>query len=162
MSSLYTLNANFIQLQRMMEDDIIDEETFKDTLESIEMEIEDKAEGYAIIMRQLTDEADALKKEMDRLKTRKTTIESNVTRLKESLFASIELTGNTKFKTKLFSFNVRNNAPSTSIPDESLIPRKYKIKQPDKVDKKAVLDALKNGNKVRGAWIKRTRSLTIK
>jgi len=146
----------------MMEDEVIDEETFKDTLESIEMSIEDKAEGYAIVMQQLSDEANSLDKESKRLKAKEAVIKNNVDRLKMSLFDSMELTGKTKFKTKLFSFNIRTNGGSTLIPDESLIPKKYLIAQPSKIDRKAILDALKSGAKVKGASLKHSRSLIIK
>jgi len=162
MSSLYELNKDFMLLQFMMEDEVIDEETFKDTLESIEMSIEDKAEGYAIVMQQLSDEANSLDKESKRLKAKEAVIKNNVDRLKMSLFDSMELTGKTKFKTKLFSFNIRTNGGSTLIPDESLIPKKYLIAQPSKIDRKAILDALKSGAKVKGASLKHSRSLIIK
>ena len=50
-----------------------------------------------------------------------------------------------KFKTKLFSFNIQKNAPSVKVEVEELLPKKYLIPQPDKVDKKQLLKDLKAG-----------------
>lgn len=159
---LYKINNKFMHLQNLLEDDVIDEETYKDTLESIDLELEDKAEGYAIIMKNYENEVENLDKEIKRLQSRKTVAQNKHDRLKESLFASMELTGKTKFRTKLFSFNVRNNSPSVNVLNEEEVPKDYWKSQPDKLDKKKILEDLKNDKSVDGAIMQRTRSLIIK
>ena len=53
MSNLYELTNNYETLLNMLYDEDADEEMILDTLESIEGEIEDKADGYAKIIREL-------------------------------------------------------------------------------------------------------------
>jgi hypothetical protein len=46
MSKLYELTGNYLRLQDMAAEGILDEATFRDTLASIEGDISDKADGY--------------------------------------------------------------------------------------------------------------------
>lgn len=50
-----------------------------------------------------------------------------------------------KFKTTLFSFNIQKNFKTVKVEVEELLPKKYLIKQPDKVNRKQLLDDLKAG-----------------
>ena len=50
-----------------------------------------------------------------------------------------------KFKTTLFSFNIQKNPKTVEVEVEELLPKKYLIKQPDKVNRKQLLDDLKAG-----------------
>ena len=51
MSALYELTGFFLELMDMLEDEECDEQCIMDTLESVEYEIEDKADGYAKIIK---------------------------------------------------------------------------------------------------------------
>ena len=53
MSNLYELKNNYEEVLNMLYQDDIDEQMVLDTLESIEGDIEDKAENYAKIIREL-------------------------------------------------------------------------------------------------------------
>ena len=64
MSNLYKLNEAWQELVNMLYQDDVDEQMVLDTLESIEGEIEDKADGYAKIIRELEAMRDAKKEEM--------------------------------------------------------------------------------------------------
>ena len=44
MANIYELTNDFLELLNMLEDEEVDEEVIMDTLESIEYEIEDKAD----------------------------------------------------------------------------------------------------------------------
>ena len=139
MSHLYELTGNFQQLWEMADDPEMDPDTWQDTIEAIDMEIEDKADGYAKIITQLTADAEGLEKEEKRLYARRKAIENSVKRLKENLQQSMEVTGKTKFKTDLFSFNVQKNAPSLVLDvPENEVPKEYLIPQAPKVDKAAM------------------------
>ena len=50
---LYELTGQFLELLDMLEDEEVDEQVIMDTLESVEYEIEDKADGYAKIIKAL-------------------------------------------------------------------------------------------------------------
>jgi hypothetical protein len=50
----------------------------------------------------------------------------------------------------------------TNILDESLVPAEFKIPQPDKIDKKAIKDAIENGQAIEGAEIVINESVRIR
>ena len=60
--TLYELTGQFLEVNEMAENGEIDEETMQDTLESIECEIEVKAENYAKVIRNLESDMESLKK----------------------------------------------------------------------------------------------------
>ena len=64
MSNLYILNDDWQELVNMLYQYDVDDQLVLDTLESIEGEIEDKADGYAKIIRELEAMRDAKKEEM--------------------------------------------------------------------------------------------------
>jgi len=162
MSTLYELTNDWMQLLHMLEDGA-DEDVINDTLEGLDYEIEQKADGYAKVIRALEADAAAYKTEIDRMTDRKRTIENNIDRMKKNLQATMELTGKTKFKTDLFSFNVQNNAPSVVIDAEDVndIPIEYLIVEA-KVDKKKIATDIKAGVDLHFAHLEQSRSLRIR
>lgn len=109
MPTMYELTADYKTVLEMMYDTEIDPQIIADTLESITAEIEVKAENTAIIMKELDAEAAKLKAEEQRLNARRKVYENRVANLKQGLFDAMKLTGKTKFKTDLFSFNITKN-----------------------------------------------------
>ena len=164
--TLYELTNDYMELLQMAEDPDIDEQAFMDTLEGIEGALEDKADNYAKIMRMLDGDALAIREEERRLEARRKTVENNIKRMKQSLQTMMELTGKTKFKTQLFSFNVQNNPASVVMdePDVANIPERFlKYKDPE-IDRKAIKDAIKAGDEdaMDIAHLEQTRGLRIK
>lgn len=156
---LYDLSAAYQQIQSMIEDG---QEGLEDTLHSLNDAIEDKAVGYAKIIRNLEGQAKAIKDEESRLADRRKSLENNVKRLKESLEQNMIDTGIKKLKTELFSFNIQKNNPSVGVLNESAIPRKYFIYQDPLLNKKSILADIKDGKEVPGVEIKQGESLRIK
>ena len=109
MPTMYELTADYKTVLDMMYDTEIDPQTITDTLESITAEIEIKAENTAIIINELSAEAAKIKAEEQRLNARRKVYENRVSNLKQGLFDAMKLTGKTKFKTDLFSFNIAKN-----------------------------------------------------
>lgn len=145
MSSLYQLSEEYQELMSMALDPDVDPEALADTLEGIEGEIENKADGYAKVMRNLDADASAIKEEIARLTERKKRIEANVDRMKKSLETAMRLTGKTKFKTSLFSFNIAKNPASLKIDNPDRIPAEFLIPQDPKIDTVGIKKELKEG-----------------
>ena len=160
--TLYELTEDYMNLLELAEDPDIDEQAFTDTLEGIDGALEDKAEGYAKVIRTLESDAAACDAEAKRLKTKKQVIDNNIKRMKQALQMAMEATGKTKFKTPLFSFNIQKNGYSVSILDESKIPDKYLIPQEPQVDKRAIVADLKGGEQYSWAELVQTKSLRIR
>lgn len=141
--TLYELTEEYKQLLAFAEDPDVDPQVLADTMEGLGGEIEDKADGYAKVMKQLEADAAALKNEIDRLTVRKRSIENNIDRLKDTLKMAMIMTNKTKFKTELFSFGIQKN-PKKVVLDKDLaeIPTEWLIQQEPKVDKAAIKAAL--------------------
>ena len=164
MSTLYELTNEWMMLMEMAEDPDIEEDVFMDTLEGIEGEIEMKADGYAKVIRQLEHDAEACGVEAKRFTEKKKFLENKIDRMKKSLQGAMELTGKTKFKTELFSFNVQNNPASVIVEaDIKDIPERYLKPVDPKIDKELMKKDLKAGANLDGvAHLVQTRGLRIK
>lgn len=108
-NSLYNLTADYEHVLNMLYDDEYDEQTVIDTLDSIEGAIEDKADGYAMIIRMVDADIESIKAEEARLASRRIALENKKKRMKGNLYEAMKTVGKPKFKTSLFSFGIRKN-----------------------------------------------------
>ena len=165
MSTLYELTNDYMNLLEMAEDPDIDLQAFADTLEALDGELEMKAEGYAKAIRIIEGNIAARKAEAKRLTSGATTMENNIKRMKQALQYAMEATGKTKFKTALFSFGIQKN-PAAVVMDEGYIeniPERFLIPQDPVIDKRAIKEALKNGEDLEGiAHLEQGESLRIR
>ena len=125
MSSLYELTNNHETVLNMLYDENVDEQMILDTLESIDGEIEDKADGYAKIIKELEARRDARKIEAKRLTDSATLFDNRIKRLKQSLFNTMKQTGKTKFATELFTFNIAKNGGKQALTIDGEVPEEY-------------------------------------
>ena len=163
--TLYELTDEYKTLLQMAEDPETDPEVLADTMEALEGEIEDKADGYAIVMKELEASEQKIKNEVDRLNARRLSIANNIRLMKLRLQESMLATGKTKFKTDLFSFGIQKNPPSVVMDEQYLenIPEKYLVQQDPVIDKKKIKEDLKAGVDLEGiAHLAQTESLRIR
>jgi len=104
---LYELSQAYQNLLDMQDE--LDKQTFADTLESIQDEIEYKAENTAKMIRAMEAETKALKEEEERLARRRKTIESRIRWLKEYLIENLEMAGKDRNKRKTFICSYTKN-----------------------------------------------------
>ncbi len=160
--TLYELTGQYLLLLQMAEDPEVDPEVLSDTMEGLSGEIEEKADGYAKVMKTLEGESETIKKEIDRLTARRNSIDSNIARIKNSLESAMRTTGNTKFKTDFFSFNIQKNPPSLDVIDDTKVPKQFFVPQPDKLDRKSALAYIKEHGDQEWGAIKQGESLRIR
>lgn len=146
MSTLYELTAEWQALLEMAQDPEIEPEVLADTMEAIEGEIEVKADGYAMAMKELRMISDGLKAEATRMTNKYKAIDNHIDAMKDRLQQAMIATGKTKFKTKLFSFGIQNTAPSVVIDDPAKLPIRYMVPQEPKIDKAQLKKDLKEGD----------------
>lgn len=139
-----------------------DSEAIKDTLESVNEAIDDKAENTAKVIRELEGRSETKKKEAQRLRESATSLDNQAKRLKQYLIDQLELTGKKKVQGKLLTVSVRNNQPSVYVEDERKIPRDYFKEQEPKLDKNRLKDDLKSGTEINGVELKQTKGVNIK
>lgn len=160
MASLYELTGQMEYLKELLEDSEVEDQVVLETMESIEYEIEEKADGYAKIIRMLSAEVDVIDGEIERLTARKKSLSNNVNRLKSSLTESMVLLDKKKFKTPLFSFNIQKNPATVDIVGK--VPKKFLIPQESKVDKKAIIAFVKEHGDTKYAKLTQSESLRIR
>lgn len=158
--SLYKLTGNW---QAVYENEDLDEEVWFDTLTSIDEAIEDKAENIAKLIRSLSADVEAYSNEIKRLSDHKRVAENKIKSFKTYLQSNMEQLGKEKFKTELFSFGIQNNPAGVDITNEKAIPAEFiTVETVKKVDKRGLIQALKDGEDISGAELKQSRSLRIR
>lgn len=171
MANIYELTGTLLSLMDKLYDEEINEDDLLQACEKVELAIEDKADGYAKILKNMDADIKSIQVEERRLKERRQTLEHRQARLKYSLESSMRAIGKTKFKTELFSFGIQKNAPSVEIDNEtSFIDWCQKNQRDDllkyetpKISKTAIKDAiLKDGEIIEGAEIVQTEGLRIR
>lgn len=160
MGNLYELTNNYETVLNMLYEEEIDEQMILDTLEGLEGEIEDKADGYAKIIKELLGDAEKIKKEKMRLEARQKSFENRAKLLKDNLQKTMTQLGKTKFKTELFSFGIQKNGGKQALTIDGEVPEEYKKKEND-TDK--IRQALEEGKDLSFAHLEaRGESLRIK
>lgn len=125
MSNLYQLNQAWQELANMLYQDDVDEQVILDTLESIEGDIEDKADNYAKIIRELEAKRDTRKIEAKRLTDSAAILDNRIKYLKQNLFNTMKQTGKTKFTTDLFTFRIQKNGGKRALTIDGEVPKEY-------------------------------------
>lgn len=159
--NLYELTDAYKNISEMIENG----EDLDEVLATIDEEIEQKADNYAKVIRNMEGSIAAIKEEKKRLSDRQKAMEDGIAKMKENLQASMIACKKKKFKTDLFSFNIQKNggkAPvivdveCSKLPDDLVI-----------VTEKPDLDAIRklieeNGDITYGHLGERGESLRIK
>ena len=160
MANLYELTSKYKYVLDLADE--LDEQTLKDTLDSIKEPLEEKVDNTAKLIKAMENDVKAFKEEETRVKQRRQTIESNIKRIKERLQYDLESNELDKIEGKTFKVSVQNNPVSVKIVDEKMIPKGYFIEQEPKLNKKELLDDMKRGEEIFGAELQQTRSIRIR
>lgn len=149
---LYDMTEQYLDLLEMAQDggEGVD---YAAMLDGMEGAIGEKLEGYCKVIKTMEAEAEALKAEALRLSQRKTSLDNQVTRMKEAMKTGMMRVGMDKHKGILFSVSITKPRDRVEVTNIQAVPSEY-IKQAEpSVDKKAVMDAIKAGATVHGVSI---------
>lgn len=137
MSNLYEITDNWKKVAEMLYEEEIDEQCIMDTLEAIEGEFEDKADGYAKVIKELLGNAEVCKQEKIRLEARQKAFENRAKFLKQRLYENMKAMNKLKFKTDLFSFNIQANGGQQKLTVDGQVPDEYceLVEDTDKIRK---------------------------
>ena len=159
---LYELTENYKNLQELLENPDIPQEMILEALNSIEGDIFEKLENIVKLYKSNEAEIKVFKNEEDRLSKNRKAMENGNKRLKEYLETSLKALGKDKIKSGLFTLSIQKNPSSVNVVDFEAIPEDYlKFKEPD-IDRKAILEDLKQGRTVPGAELIQTEGLRIR
>lgn len=162
MSKLYELTGQYNQLWDMVNDEA-DLEVLQDTMEGLEGEISDKAEGIAKLMKSIEADENGIKAEEERLYARRKALENRRTSIKGYLESQLIGTGIDKVKGTMFTVSIQNNPPSVKLASENWTDYSEKYhKVVHSIDKKAIMEDLKSGVTIEGAELQQTKSLRVR
>lgn len=154
---LYELTGVFNEIFESLEsDDELNYQALEDTLQAIEGAMEQKAGGYAKIIKSLEKTADAYSSEAKRLAEKAKSTGNKADWLKNHLLQAMETTEKQKITTDIGTVYRWKSPASVNVLSEDLIPRKYWIIPPapaPQLDKKMVLNDLKVNGAVPGTEI---------
>lgn len=162
MSSIYTLNKDYAELSTMLEAAETPEEieAIQNTLEMLDLSIEEKIENTAKYMVNVESDIQGLKTEIDRLTKIKKAKENAVERLKNNIEYVMKQKGIEKLEVGTFKAGYRKSE-SVEIINLDVIPADF-TKVEIKADKTAIKKAIKAGETVDGAQIQTNMNFYIK
>ena len=109
MATLYDITGRMLELLAIADDEDIEPEVLKDTLESIEGEYDDKIEAYCKAIKNMESDAKAFDEEAKRMKAKATKLDNNVKRMKATIMESLKVMNRTSAGGKILKANIRKN-----------------------------------------------------
>ncbi|MGZ8158369.1 MAG: siphovirus Gp157 family protein [Methylobacter sp.] len=140
-TSLYNLTGQYLEALDFLTDpeNGIDEITIKDTLESIDSEIDNKMLNVGRFILELEHQAEGIKEARRRMEARQKSAENKAQWLKEYLVAALEHTGKRKLADVDIALSLAKLPPAVIVDDELLIPDEFKLKKIEiRIDKAAI------------------------
>lgn len=137
------------QLSAILSQEDIDAETLVDTLDG-ETEL---MEALCVVAESILDDhtmIDGLKSTLEKLNARKSRIEKAAETKRNIILQAMDRADINTVTNPLFTLTKRIVPPKAMVVDESLLPSRFFQPQPPKLDKKALNDAIKNGDEIEG------------
>ena len=160
--SLFKISADYKnQLDKLMEINELDQETIRDTLESISTDVENKILNLAAFCKNLETEAKLMREYELSMKIRRKRHENRIDNLKSYIQSCMEYTGIKKVKNVELNISIRKNQASLKINDESKVPPEFIVVKTE-FDTASIKNRLKSGCKLDYAELFYTKSLVIK
>ena len=147
MASIYELSEEFLTLWTLMEDGTLDDEALADAFDVAVEDLSAKLEGYCKFIKNLESDIAGLKEEEKRLNTRRKTMENTIERAKAAMQNAMRIAGEKKMPAGTFTVSLQQNPPKVVLDEPYIenIPEKYLIPQEPTINKKLILEDLKEG-----------------
>ena len=158
--TLNELSSNYQILAGMAMNEDVDDEAIQTTLEDLNDAIEEKADGYAVIISKLKEEMDYASEKVKKWRAKQASLKRHIQFLKDNLEYNMQQTGKTKFATKDWKFNIREYQ-KVEVDDIGALTADY-VKTTYIPDKQKIKEDLLKGKKVEGAKLEISNSLTIR
>ena len=138
----------------------IDDQTIRDTLEG-ETDLHEMI--AAVIRSALVDEAlsTGLRKRLTDMKERLARLEERGTKKRQLALEAMDEVGLTKLQEPDFTVSTRPGSPSLVVTAEGDVPSPYWVPQPPKMDRQALLGALKRGAEIPGVELKNPKPVLV-
>lgn len=161
--NLYELTTQF---QQAMDALHVDEETGEvigfETVDTLDAAFEDKAEAYAVVIKTLLAQAQAIHAERENLKEREDAAKRKAESMKKHLALSMAAVGKDKIETAKAALSFRKSTSVNILSDVEIPDDLCKVTIDRKPDKTAIKKALQAGDIVPGAELVENRNLQVK
>lgn len=159
--TLYELASEYATACAILADEETDEQAIADTLEGLRGSLETKAVNVGKFCRNLDVLAEQIKQAEQRLRARRQFIEARRDRVVAYLKGNLEAVNLPAIETPELTLKVKKNPPSVVIDDPAKVPARFLIvpeTPPPAPDKRAIGEALKQGEDVPGAHLDTTKT----
>ena len=164
-TTLYEMTWEYAEASEVLEDPDLPEEAVRDTLEALKTGIAIKAQNIAAMIQNLEAEATKIEVAEERLSDRRQSLQNRAEWLRGYLLTNMRAVNLNKLRSPngLFTIAVRQNPPSVSIEDQSLIPKRFmKTVTTVSVDKAGLRNELKKDQAIPGACLTTSYRLEIR
>lgn len=158
---LYELKEIYSNIQMLIDNEQTTQEQMSLALSQINEEIEQKAQNIAWLIKDIDSDIEKFKKIEQEFNIKRKSLENKKLSLKKYLEDTMINLDKKKFKTEYFSFSIQKNAPSLQVETQNHIPNEYYITQ-KVLDRKKLLEAIKNGIEIKDVSLQQSESLRIK
>ena len=161
---LYELTQSMEELKQLIQEGELDNDMLLSTLESVELDIETKADNICCIIKELGGNINTLSSEKERLAGLSERYKKNIDQLKNYLKINLVKVGKEKLKTDRFYISVSNRKQKLVI-NEELLSNNYKYEETQiitKIDRDKIADDINNGVVVDGVTLEEVKALTIR
>lgn len=166
---LYEISQEYLAVLEMAQNEDIDADAIRDTLEGIQGEFEGKVDNTACVIKQINAEAEAIKAEADKLLTRAKTRKAKADRMKLFLQEQMNAVGIKKVETTRNVVSVQKSPEAVRIANEeaflgwAVMEHEEYIKQrPQEPDKTKIKEALRSGAEIPGVSLQSGESVRIR
>lgn len=148
MLKIYEITERYMKVLDLMENEELDSEMLKDTLEGIDIEFEEKAENYCKVLKHLESDIEMLDKAEKNITAKKKRIKNNMESLKNVLYKTMKKTGKDKIKGDIFTLAIQKNGGKRpiiiNVPIDELPTDMVKIEKTE--DKEKIREYLENNS----------------
>lgn len=165
--SLYSLTGKYRALAQLLNAGDYDPETVRDTIEASGLpdDIAQKVQGCEMVARTLEADNPAIDAEIKRLQELKKSRQAKADALRKYALENMLACDIQRIDAPLFSISIARNPPKVEVFDERQVPADYftdPAPPPPALDKRLMLQALKDGAEIPGAKLSQGYRLSIK
>lgn len=162
---LYELATQYRQLESLDASDELPAQVLRDTLESLEGDLQEKSTNVALYSRNLIAVAESIEQAAAKMTARAKQLRKRSESLEQYLLLQLQACGITKVESPYFTITRKANPPAVVVDHEGSIPDRF-WRQPEPppraIDKKAIAAAIKAGEHVPGCHTSSGERLEIK
>lgn len=164
--TLYELADEYMQIVRQLQESELPEEVVNDTLEGLALPVEEKARAVAVVICNLQENEDMIRRALDKLAARLDRIIERRDWLKNYLRTNMQRTGITKIEHPLITIRLRKNPAKVVVESPDEVPEEYygpqKPPPPREISKTLIKAAIDAGKEVPGAYVTQEERIEIK